>query len=227
MPKLQPEEFRIVESPAGHSAAGTGSYALATSRCRRPVGHPSNGMTPIHRADTYLAENEATAIDDGEGIGRTCSPLVTTSRYPPLGSLVRINRLDGLSTHERIRERGHHRPGILGLPSPQHQARRSIYKIAHDASLPQQASPVTSVSPAVPLRRPNSCQGRAPASTTVGAVISRRHPGGERSPTASQTHPHLLFLEIHKATGTDPPGAMSPLRAPETGRNRALLTISQ
>ena len=148
MPKLQPEEFRIVESPAGHSTAGTGTYAPATSRCRRPVGHPSSGMTPIHPADTHLAENEATAIDDGEGIGRVRSPLITTSRYPPLGSLDRINQLAGLAVHERIRERGHHRPGVLGLPSPQHQARGGIYTILHDASLPQQASPVTSVSPA-------------------------------------------------------------------------------
>ncbi|WOT32683.1 hypothetical protein [Streptomyces coeruleorubidus] len=72
--------------------------------------------------------------------------MVTTSRYPPLSSLHRINRLDGLPAHKRIRERGHHRPGILSRPSPQHQARGGIYTITHDASLPQQTSPVTSVS---------------------------------------------------------------------------------
>lgn len=32
MPKLQPEEFSIVESPAGHSTAGPGSYTSAASR---------------------------------------------------------------------------------------------------------------------------------------------------------------------------------------------------
>jgi hypothetical protein len=94
-------------------------------------------VTPIHRADTYLAENETTTIDHGEGIGRICSPLVTTSRYPSLSGLRGIDRLDGLPTHERIRERGHHRSGIFGLPPPQYQAGGSICTITHDASLPQ------------------------------------------------------------------------------------------
>jgi len=113
-------------------------------------------MTPIHWAKTHLAENEAAAIDDGEGISVVRGPVLSASRYPPLGGLDRINRLDGLATHERIRERGHHRLGVLGLPSPQHQARGGIYTIAHDASLPQPTSPVTSVSPTVdnPAREP-------------------------------------------------------------------------
>ncbi len=94
-------------------------------------------MTPVHQADTHLTENDATAIDDGEGIGRVRGPLVTPTRYPPLGSLDGINGLTGLATHERIRERTQHRPGILGLPSPQHQAGGSFNTIAHNASLPQ------------------------------------------------------------------------------------------
>ncbi len=66
-------------------------------------------MTPIHRADTHLAHNEAALVDHGEGIRKARIPLVTTSRYPPLGRLDGINRLAGLPTHEWIRERGHHR----------------------------------------------------------------------------------------------------------------------
>lgn len=106
MPELQPEEFRIVESPAGHSTAGAGNHAPATSRRRCPVGHPSRAMAPVHPADTRLTENEAFAIDDGEGIGGVRGPLVATSRYPPLGSLDEINRLAGLATHERTGEGG-------------------------------------------------------------------------------------------------------------------------
>lgn len=147
MPKLQPEEVRIVESPAGHSMAGTGGYALAPGRCRCPIGHPSNGMTPIHWAKTHLAENEAAVIDDGEGIGMVRGPMLSPGRDPLLGGLDRINRFDGLATHERIRKRVHNCVGVLGHPSAQHQARGGFYSIAHDASLHQLSSPVTSVSP--------------------------------------------------------------------------------
>jgi hypothetical protein len=106
-------------------------------------------MTPIHWAKTHLAENEAFAIDDGEGIGVVRSPVLSVSLDPPLGGLDRINRLDVLATYEGIRERGRHRLGVLSLPTPQHQARGGFYTIAHDASLPQQTLPVTSVSPTV------------------------------------------------------------------------------
>lgn len=174
VPELQPEEFRIAESPAGHSTAGAGRRTPAASRCRRPVGHPPDAVAPVHRADTHLTEDEATAIYDGEGIGGVSGPSVTTSRYPPLGGLDGINRLIGLSTHERIRERGHHRPGILGLPSPQRQAGGGIHMIAHRPSLPQQASPVTSVTPVAALTATTG-------STTSGSAGSKPRAGQRRA----------------------------------------------
>lgn len=161
--KLQPEELRIVESPAGHGIAGTGGYAPAACRRRRPVRDPPRGVTPIDRADPHVAENvtaaaatatatatvtvTAAAIDDGEGIRGVRSPLLATSGYPPLGVLNGIDRLDGLAAHEWIRERGHHRPGVLDLPWPQHQAGGGIHTIAHDASLPRQVPSVAWVFP--------------------------------------------------------------------------------
>ncbi|CAL9646925.1 hypothetical protein SUDANB178_06469 [Streptomyces sp. enrichment culture] len=54
------------------------------------------------------------------------------------------------------------------------------------------------------LARAGSSQGHEPASTAVHAVISHRHPGDDRSPSASRTGPHLLFLKLY-----EPRGAMS------------------
>lgn len=176
VPELQAEEVRIVKSPAGHSTAGKRTYASAPRCCRRPVGHPSSGMAPIHLADTYLAENETTTVHDSEGIRRACSPLVIMSLYPPLCRLVRINGFAGLTPHEGIRARGHHRPDVLGLPSPQHQARGCLHEFSHDreSRAVAIACHVSSTRADDSVVKPDllkrACQGHQPA-TTDSAVI--------------------------------------------------------